>query len=148
MDNYTDPAFGVQAGTLATALEPGTIEQLIAADDIGAFAALAFARPGSYLGKTIEIAGDELTPGQIAAALSQASGHQIPYLPVPAETIRQASPDAADAFTFLNTHGYAADIAASRKLHPGLMTFSARLAGPGAGKLAELFTQQSSASQA
>ena len=34
----------------------------LAADDIAAFAALAFEQPDEYLGKTIEIAGDVLTP--------------------------------------------------------------------------------------
>jgi hypothetical protein len=37
----------------------------------GAFAALAFAKPGHYLGKALELAGDELTRQQIHNTLSR-----------------------------------------------------------------------------
>ncbi|WP_235014669.1 NmrA family NAD(P)-binding protein, partial [Parafrankia sp. Ea1.12] len=51
MENYADPAFGVQTGTLATPFAPDIPEQLIALDDIGAFVALAFTDPVRYLGR-------------------------------------------------------------------------------------------------
>jgi uncharacterized protein YbjT (DUF2867 family) len=124
MENYADPAWGVQTGTLASALRPDTTEQLIAVEDIGAFAALAFADPDTYLGRTLAIAGDELVPAQIAAAIGRATGRTIPYLQIPVEVVRQQSPVAARAFDFLNDEGgYQVDIAAARRLHPGLMNF-------------------------
>jgi hypothetical protein len=43
------------AGSLATGLRPDTAEQLIALEDIGVFAALAFADPERYLGKAISV---------------------------------------------------------------------------------------------
>ena len=53
------------------ALKPTTSLQMIAVDDIGVFAALAFARPQEFIGKAIEIAGDSLTMPQVADAMTR-----------------------------------------------------------------------------
>jgi uncharacterized protein YbjT (DUF2867 family) len=121
MDDLLDPRYGVPNGTFAIAFQPDVLIGLIAADDIGAFATLAFEHPGEYLGKTIEIAGDALTPSQVAAAISRAIGRSISYAQVPIETIQQQNPKIARAFEFLNQAGYTTDIAALRRQHPGLM---------------------------
>ncbi|CAI7977997.1 hypothetical protein FRAHR75_400038 [Frankia sp. Hr75.2] len=89
MENYADPAFGVQTGTLATPFAPDIPEQLIALDDIGAFVALAFTDPVRYLGRAVAIAGDALRPGRTAEVLSRATGREIRYVHVPVD----AGPD-------------------------------------------------------
>ncbi len=61
----SDVPSSTSSDTFAIAIKPDVRMGLIAADDIGAFAALAFEHPDEYLGKTIEIAGDALTPPQI-----------------------------------------------------------------------------------
>ncbi|MEP7287787.1 MAG: NmrA family NAD(P)-binding protein [Chloroflexota bacterium] len=94
---------------------------LIAVDNIGAFATLAFEHPAEYIGKTIEIAGDALTPLQIAAALSRVTGRTIPYIQIPVETIRQQNMEIAHALDFLNEVGYTTDIAALRQQYPSLI---------------------------
>jgi uncharacterized protein YbjT (DUF2867 family) len=135
MDMLVGPPFGVTRGTLATAIKPDVVSQLIAVDDIGAFAALAFDHPDSYLGKTIEIAGDALTPQQIAATISRVTGQSISYVQVPIETIRQQSADFARAFDLINEgKDYPADIPALRKMHPGLMDFDTWLKKVGKAK--------------
>jgi hypothetical protein len=48
MDNYVDPAFGLQTGTLATAVAADVAEQLIALDDIGTIVERVFAAPERY----------------------------------------------------------------------------------------------------
>jgi uncharacterized protein YbjT (DUF2867 family) len=140
MENYADPAFGVQTGALATPFAPGVPEQLIALDDIGAFVARAFGNLADYLGKAIAIAGDELRPERIAAAIGRATGRHIPYVPVPLDAVHAQNADVADVVGFLNrSGGYGADIAASRALHPGLMSFETWLNTRGRAKLAALF---------
>ncbi|MEX5708392.1 NmrA/HSCARG family protein [Parafrankia sp. FMc6] len=140
MENYADPAFGVQTGTLATPFAPDIPEQLIALDDIGAFVALAFTDPVRYLGRAVAIAGDALRPGRTAEALSRATGREIRYVHVPVDAVRTQSADGADVAGFLNGHGgYGVDIAAARALHPGLMNFETWLSGQGRDKLAKLF---------
>ncbi|WP_426502994.1 NmrA/HSCARG family protein [Dactylosporangium sp. McL0621] len=128
MENYAHPAWGVPAGALISALRPDTVEQLVAVDDIGAFAALAFADPHGTIGRTIDIAGDALTPVEIAAAISRVTVRTIPYRQIPIEAIRRQNPAAARAFDFLNDEGgYQVDIAAVRSVHPGLLDFDAWL---------------------
>jgi uncharacterized protein YbjT (DUF2867 family) len=143
MENYADPGFGVQTGSLASAFRPDVAEQLIALDDIGAFVALAFSDPAEYVDKAIAIAGDALPPPQTAAALSRVTGRHVPYVQIPIEVVRAQSEDYADAVDFLNNKGgYGADIPAVRMLHPGLMDFGTWLDKHGKAKLAALFGAQ------
>jgi uncharacterized protein YbjT (DUF2867 family) len=120
----TDVPNGTASGAFAIAIQPGVMMGLIAVDDIGAFAALAFEHPDEYLGKTIEIAGDVLTPLQIASAISRATGRTVPYIQVPIETLRQQNAGIARAIEFLNETGYTTEISVLRKLHPSLMDFN------------------------
>ena len=140
----TDVPDGTSSGIFSVAVKPDVPMGLIAVDDIGAFAALAFDHPDEYLSKTIEIAGDILTPPQIAAAISRATGLSVPYVQIPVEMLRQQDPEIARAIDFLNETGYKTDIAALRKLHPGLMDFNIWLRQQGAQNIKALFSLQSS----
>lgn len=128
MDDLFDGRYGVPDGTFSIAFLPETTVGLIASEDIGAFAALAFEHPETYLGKTLEIAGDAPTPPQIAQSISRAMGRTIPYVQMPVETLRAQNEIVARAFDFLNEVGYTADIAAQRGQYPDLMTLDAWLA--------------------
>jgi uncharacterized protein YbjT (DUF2867 family) len=101
--------------------------QVIAVDDIGWFAAAAFADPDTYAGREWEIAGDELTHAQMASAITSAMGRTVTYTRdtaeafaarrgAPAETIRRA-------MELIDEGLWQADIPALRQLHPGLMDF-------------------------
>lgn len=109
--------------TFAIAFLPDVRVGMIAAEDIGALAALAFERPDEFLGKTVEIGGDALTPPQIAAALSRALGRQINYVQIPIKQLRQQNAIVAAAFDYFNEVGYTTDIDALRRIYPGLMDF-------------------------
>ncbi|SFW67347.1 NmrA/HSCARG family protein [Amycolatopsis australiensis] len=139
MENYADPAFGLGTGALATPLAAGVPEQLIALADIGAFAALAFGDPERHLGQAVDIAGDEAAPPEIARALSDALGRDVPYVPIPVEAVRAQNPAFAEAVEFLNrSGGYGADVARTRELHPDVSTFERWLATGGAARIAAL----------
>ena len=64
-------------GTLVSPVWPDVPVQLIAPEDIGAFAAAAFADPDRFAGETIELAGDELTMDGIAAVLAEALARPV-----------------------------------------------------------------------
>ncbi|ATE63971.1 NmrA family NAD(P)-binding protein [Rhizorhabdus dicambivorans] len=86
MENFAEPKAGsmfpdLQQGRILTATEPDTRIALVAADDIGAAAALAIAEPARFNGAAIELAGDHLTLGEVAAAIGAARG-----VPIIAET--------------------------------------------------------------
>ncbi|AGL15960.1 NmrA/HSCARG family protein [Actinoplanes sp. N902-109] len=140
MEMCASPFF-LRDGKLMLAIRPEVPWQLVAAADVGHFAALAFARPGEFVGKAIEIAGDSLTPPQLAAAIREATGHDVPYVPVPVDALRQINPDGARAFDWLNDKGYQADIDALRALHPDLMSFDTWLARVGKEKVEAALTR-------
>jgi uncharacterized protein YbjT (DUF2867 family) len=103
-------------------LRPEKERQLIAVDDIAVFTALAFADPSEYARKTIELAGDALTESQLAETFTKVIGRPV-RLSMPVEGQSWGDPEEMTAmFNFFNGEAYDADIAALRKLHPGLLT--------------------------
>ena len=128
MDDVIGSRYGVADGVFSIAFRPDVAIGLIASDDIGALAAWAFENPTIAVGQTIELAGDAITPTQVAAELSQALGRTIPYVQVSIETVEQHSPTAARAFEYLNEVGYTTDVPALRERYAGLMDFKTWLA--------------------
>jgi uncharacterized protein YbjT (DUF2867 family) len=111
------------------------VMQLIAIDDIAAFAALAFAEPDAYLGATMEITGDRLTTPRIASALSTAAGREIPHTQIPLQVLWQHDLAVAKVFTWANETYYDTDLAPLRHAHAALMDFSAWLSRTGKARL-------------
>ena len=122
MDNHNWSRPAILNGTLSSmGISPEKTVQTIAVEDIAVFAALAFADPEKYLGRTLELAGDELTEQQTAQIFSKVIGRPI-TLAVPGAGPRRRTDDEMKAmFDFFNGEGYTADIPALRKLHPGLL---------------------------
>ena len=120
--NWERPA--ITNGTFnALGLRPEKERQLIAAEDIAVFVALAFTNPDQYLGKTIELAGDALTESQIADTFTKVIGRPVKLTMPSGEGGRQSEEEMIAMFNFFNGEAYDADIPALRKLHPGLLTF-------------------------
>ena len=94
--------------------------QLIAADDIGAIAAIVFSDPEQFLGTTLEIAGDELSEAQQAETFSRVIGRPVKL--EPARTMDGYDPNEEQiaGTRFFDWEAYTADIAAVRKMYPGL----------------------------
>ncbi|MFI6742532.1 NmrA/HSCARG family protein [Nonomuraea sp. NPDC050451] len=142
MENYTG-AYHLHDGAVTTAFEPAVPQQIMAVDDVGAFAALAFARPEEWIGRAVDLAGDELTPLQIAAAVSEAIGRPLPYVQLPIEVIARAGEEFAFAYTWLNERGWRADVSFARALHPDLMDLRTWLARTGAAQIDGFLSAQS-----
>jgi uncharacterized protein YbjT (DUF2867 family) len=108
----------------------------IAAEDIGRCAYGVFKKGGEYIGKTVGIAGDHLTGGQMAAALTKALGQPVRYNAVTPEVYRGFGFPGADDLG--NMFQYKRDFEAqfcgarslevSRALNPALQSFDAWLA--------------------
>ncbi|MCP3757994.1 NmrA/HSCARG family protein [Streptomyces sp. TBY4] len=135
MENFTT-GYALRDGSLSTGLAPEVPQRIMAVDDVGAVAALAFSRPKEWIGRTVPLAGDELTPVEIAAAIGKAIGAPLPYVQVPIDAIRALSEDFAYANVWLNTLGYRADIAATREIHPAAMDLGTWLERGGAARIA------------
>ncbi|MEV7844635.1 NmrA/HSCARG family protein [Streptomyces cyaneofuscatus] len=100
-------------------VKPDKPMQFIASDDIGVFAADAFDRPAEFIGREIELAGDEITFPQVAEVYERITGTPSRLEPTPLEE---------RMFEWFAEEGYQADIPALRELHPGLLTFEQFLA--------------------
>ncbi|MFF4508834.1 NmrA/HSCARG family protein [Streptomyces sp. NPDC001401] len=104
------------------ALDPQAKLQMITPGDIGAIAADAFDAPADYLGRTIEIAADELTGPQMAEVFAGVSGRAVRFVAQPIEQVRALSEEMAAMFDWFNTVGFRADLPALRTRHPHLTT--------------------------
>jgi uncharacterized protein YbjT (DUF2867 family) len=148
MDALTDPSYGVTGDTLAIPFKPDTQYPLVAVHDIGAFAVLAFTHPATYLGQTIELAGDAPTPPQIADAISRVTGRVITYVEISPDTLHQQvqgfahdpalMEEVARASAYINERNFTIDFAALRKLYPDLMDFETWLIREGKTKFEAL----------
>lgn len=119
---YNRPSLQDGELVVSLAVEPEIPMQLISVRDIGAFAAIAFGRPEEFLGRTLEIAGDALTPPQIADAFGRACGRPARFRQTPIEQVRAFDAQLAQMFTFFNEHpSEPADLPALRAVHPDLM---------------------------
>lgn len=125
MDNfatYSRPVLDGGELVVSLGVRPELPMQLISVRDIGAFAAIAFDRPGRFLGRTVEIAGDVLTPPQIAETFGRVCGLPARFRQTPIEQIRAFDEQLAQMFTFFDEHpAEPADLPALRTEHPELM---------------------------
>ena len=114
----------ILGGTLAQPLDPDKPFQMLAAADIGVFVALAFENPREWIGREVELAGDEMTMPAVAGTFSRVVGREVSYYQVPWDQFEEnAGEEATVMYRWFNDHGYEADIAALREEHPGLITF-------------------------
>jgi uncharacterized protein YbjT (DUF2867 family) len=120
--NTPDMHASIDKGSFTMALKPDRALQMLSAEDLTVFVNLTFENPAGYLGKAIELAGDELTMPQAAEIFSRVLGRPVRFIEQSIEKVRSASREAALMMEWFNLHGYRADIRALRTLHPGLMT--------------------------
>ena len=81
----------------------------------------AFDDPGGWLGRQVEIAGDELTGTQMAEAFERVSGIPARYEQRPIEPLRAAREDLAAMFDWMDREGYRADLPELRRIRPDLI---------------------------
>jgi uncharacterized protein YbjT (DUF2867 family) len=127
---------GISRGVHRHLFPPDQPMQVIALEDVAEFAALAFADPARFAGRTLELAGDDPTPAAAAAAISAATGLPVRYEQLSDSEAAALSPEiAATRKRWLAGHGWHADIEALRVIHPGLRTLAGWLAESGAAAL-------------
>lgn len=122
MDNLLPPkaAFMYPAlaahGRVETALASGTRLDMIAAADIGAFAAAAFAEADRFNGHTIDLAAEALTMDEVAAKLTAGTGKSVTAVSLSeADAVAQGiAPGIASSQAWNNVEGYKVDLAAAR----------------------------------
>lgn len=140
MENYLlqgSPVDGIREGGEHRHLFPADHPlQMIAVDDIAAFAALAFADPEAWHTRTLELAGEAITPVDAAAVISAATGHPIHYREVAEEEADAIGPQLGNTWRLIReTGGWHADLPALRALYPELTSLRDWLARGGTQRI-------------
>jgi uncharacterized protein YbjT (DUF2867 family) len=121
MDNYyiDQVEIGLLKGKLADPIRGDKPYQTIAAEDIGAFAALAFRRPNEFIGVQLEIAGSELTNIEAAKVFSRVLGKPVKFQKIPLPIVRVVlGKEFYQMFVWFNNDGFKANIPELRKRYP------------------------------
>lgn len=132
MQNWEMMREPILGGTLPQPLDPDKPFQHVAVEDVGAFAAIAFEHPEAWIGREVDLAGDEQTMPEIAETFGRVIGREVDYFQVPWDQFEeQMGEEYAVMYRWFNDVGYEADIAALREEYPELTTFERYLRGHG-----------------
>jgi uncharacterized protein YbjT (DUF2867 family) len=132
MQNWEMMREQILGGTLAQPLDPGKPFQHVAVEDVGAFAAIAFEHPDGWIGREVDIAGDEQTMPEIAETFGRIVGREVDYYQVPWDQFEeQMGEEYAVMYRLFDDVGYEADIDALRREYPELTTFERYLRSHG-----------------
>jgi uncharacterized protein YbjT (DUF2867 family) len=118
MENYyiDQVEIAILKGKLVDPIRADKPYQTIAADDIGAFAALTFARPKDFIGAEIEIAGSELTNPQAAEVFSRVQNKRVKFQKLPMPLVRLLlGKEFYQMFRWFNAEGFMANIPELRR---------------------------------
>ena len=122
MDNFFFPMnrTSILSGRLETVLGPDIPQQMLAVDDVGRFATMAFQDRETWQGRALEIAGDQKTMPEAAEAFSKVLGRPVRYVKIDLKAIK--NPDRRAMFEWFQKAGYQADIPYLKRLCPGILT--------------------------
>jgi uncharacterized protein YbjT (DUF2867 family) len=132
MQNWEMMREMILGGTLAQPFDPDKPVQQVAVEDIGAFAAIAFENPDRWIGREVDLAGDEQSMTEIAETFGRVIGREVSYYQVPWDQFEeQVGTEVTLNSRWINDVGYEADIAALRQEYPELTSFERYLGSHG-----------------
>ena len=121
MDNLLAPWTlpQLKEGRFSMALPSSRPLQQIALSDIAAFTRVVLESREEFINQRVDIASDELSGREVAEILTRVTGHEVHYVELPLEQVRQAmGEDGARMFDWFDQVGYSADIEGLRREHP------------------------------
>jgi uncharacterized protein YbjT (DUF2867 family) len=115
----------IRNGQLQQPLGPAKTLQMIAVDDIGAFAALAFEDPDKWKNRTFSLAGDELSMQQIADAFSRATAQDVGYVRLSWDQFEtKMGQELTIMYHWFEEKGFHFDVEEVRREYPSTHTFN------------------------
>lgn len=119
---YTRPS--ILKGVFPFSIQPDKPIHLITTQDMGRVAAYVIKNPSNYIGQEIELAGDVLTPKQLAEEFSKVQGIPVVHKETPAWIfLLLFQKNLFDLIQWYRTKGYQADVQRLREEEfPGLLT--------------------------
>ena len=135
MENWNYQRDSILSGTVGLPLDPVRKLQQIAVEDIGVFAAMAFTDPSQWIGRAIDIAGDDLSMLETANAFSEVLGRKVSYVQISWDkALETQGKELTVMFRWLNEVGFSFNIEELRKIHPGLRSLKDALIAQGWNK--------------
>lgn len=123
MNNWRWSLAELQNGRYVEPRDLSAHNQWIAASDIGFFVAEAFDNPSEWKGRTVEIAGDEMTLAELRALFAEVLGRPVEHVQPSWEEFRAiAGDEIADMYRWMEQEGYSVDVTALRARYPALVT--------------------------
>jgi uncharacterized protein YbjT (DUF2867 family) len=124
MDNLTPDFAGKGFAAMWNQVGKKSV-QLVAASDIGHFAAMALLQPEKCGGRAVGIAGDELNFEDACRVFKETMGVEMPttFCAV-GSVLKFAMRDIGSMFKWFEKDGYNVDIAAARREYPELQDFA------------------------
>lgn len=124
MDNVHFNRENILSGLYFDPRDTEKSHQWIAASDIGFFVGEAFDQPERWLGRTVEIAGDQLTIAEYVKVLSLTLGIEVHHQQVEWSSYEdQAGEEMTVMLHWFDESGYNVDIAKLRSQYPDLLTY-------------------------
>lgn len=108
----------LRAGTLSLPLPPTRRLQMVALADLAGIVRVVLERPGELAGRRIDLASDELTGAEAAAALAGATGRVLAYAETPLAAVRARSEDYFRMWEWLGRVGHDTDLGALHRAFP------------------------------
>lgn len=132
MENYRGQQKRITRTGIVDSRAPDRIATLIAIRDIGFFVGEAFDQPDEWLGRAVNISGDQMTMQELADTFSRVVGQEIPYNRMPLEEYLELFPQPLrPLFRWYDEVGYAADTGRWRARYPNLITLEQYLVETG-----------------
>jgi uncharacterized protein YbjT (DUF2867 family) len=114
----------IPSGQLQQPLSPTTHLQMVAVDDIAAFAALAFEHPVEWKNRTFSLAGHELSMQQIADAFSRVTARDVKYVPVSWDQFeKNMGQELTVMYRWFEKKGFHFNVEEVRREYPSTHTF-------------------------
>jgi uncharacterized protein YbjT (DUF2867 family) len=124
MDNFRWLRKQIMTGTYYDPRDSGRSHQWIAASDIGFFVGEMFDNPAEWMGKALDIAGDELTIAEYTDVLTVTMGIDVHHQQITWDAYEaEAGEEMTMMMRWFDQIGYDVDVDALRRKHPDLLTY-------------------------
>jgi uncharacterized protein YbjT (DUF2867 family) len=123
MENWKGRREEITGGSLATPLSPERPLQQVSVEDIGAFTLIVLTQPDRWKGRSVDLAGDELSMAETAEVFTRVTRRPVALRPVSWDDFREQQGEEMYVMNrWFETTGYQADLNWLREVNPQTLT--------------------------
>ena len=123
MENWKGRRAEITGGSLATPLSPERPLQQVSVEDIGAFTLMVLTQPDRWKGRSVDLAGDELSMTETAEVFARVTQRPVALRPVSWDDFREQQGEEMYVMNrWFETTGYQADLNWLREVNPQMLT--------------------------